>query len=49
VRDCEAKKNDRCQLRTLSSIDGNLALFGAGPDFLGQVDRILKNLLASNG
>jgi homoserine O-acetyltransferase/O-succinyltransferase len=36
------------ELRTLSRIDGHLALFGADADFLGQVDRTPKNLLASN-
>lgn len=48
VADCE----DQCamipngELRVLQSIDGHLALFGADPDFLGQVDANLKELLS---
>jgi len=35
------------ELRVLNSIDGHLALFGADPAFLQQVDRNLKDLLAT--
>lgn len=49
VRDCEAEQKmiAGSELRTLKSIDGHLALFGADADFLGQVDRNLKDLLAT--
>lgn len=51
VRDCEAEQKmiAGSELRTLKSIDGHLALFGADADFLGQVDRNLKDLLATRG
>jgi len=33
------------QFRPIKSIDGHLALFGADPDAIGQLDRHLKELL----
>jgi homoserine O-acetyltransferase/O-succinyltransferase len=48
-RDCEAEQKmiPRSEFRPLNSIDGHLALFGADPDFLGQVDKNLKDLLSA--
>ncbi|HUB11975.1 MAG TPA: alpha/beta fold hydrolase [Acetobacteraceae bacterium] len=45
-RECELVPN--AELRPLTSIDGHLALFGADPDCLGQLDKNLKELLAAN-
>ena len=47
-RDCEAEQKmiAKSEFRPLRSIDGHLALFGAEPDFIGQVDKHLKDLLA---
>jgi homoserine O-acetyltransferase/O-succinyltransferase len=47
--DCEreCKLVPGAQLRVLNSIDGHLALFGADPNFLGQLDGQLKELLAT--
>jgi len=49
LQDCEAEQKmiPRSEFRPLKSIDGHLALFGADPDFLAQVDKNLKDLLAS--
>jgi homoserine O-acetyltransferase len=33
------------EFRPLRSIDGHLTLFGVDPDFLGQLDKNLKDLL----
>lgn len=46
--DCEAEQKmiPGCEFRLLKSIDGHLALFGTDPDFLAQVDKNLKDLLA---
>jgi homoserine O-acetyltransferase/O-succinyltransferase len=48
-QDCEAEQKliRNSEFRPLKSIDGHLALFGADPDFLAQVDKNLKELLAS--
>jgi homoserine O-acetyltransferase/O-succinyltransferase len=48
-RDCEAEQKliPGSEFRPLNSIDGHLALFGADPDFLGQVDKNLKDLLSA--
>ena len=47
-RDCEAEQKmiANSEFRPLRSIDGHLALFGADPAFLAQVDKHLKDLLA---
>jgi homoserine O-acetyltransferase len=46
-RDCEAEQRmiPGSQFRPIKSIDGHLALFGADPDAIGQLDRHLKELL----
>ena len=46
--DCEAecKLVPGAQFRPIRSIDGHLALFGADPDAIGQMDKHLKELLA---
>jgi homoserine O-acetyltransferase len=48
LQDCEAEQKmiPGSELRPLKSIDGHLALFGTDPDFLAQVDKNLKDLLA---
>ena len=48
LQDCEAEQKmiPSSEFRPLKSIDGHLALFGADPDFLVQVDKNLKDLLA---
>jgi homoserine O-acetyltransferase len=48
--DCEreCKLVPGAELRVLNSIDGHLALFGADPNFLGQLDGHLKELLATD-
>jgi homoserine O-acetyltransferase len=47
-RDCEAEQKmiPNSELRVIHSIDGHLALFGADPDYAGQLDRYLTELLA---
>jgi homoserine O-acetyltransferase len=47
--DCEreCKLVPGAEFRVLNSIDGHLALFGADPNFLGQLDGHLKELLAT--
>ena len=47
-QDCEAEQKmiPNSQLRPLQSIDGHLALFGADPGFLDQLDKNLEELLA---
>ena len=47
-QDCEAEQKmiPNSQFRPLQSIDGHLALFGADPEFLGQLDKNLEELLA---
>jgi homoserine O-acetyltransferase/O-succinyltransferase len=47
-RDCEAEQKliPGSEFRPLHSIDGHLALFGADPGFLKQVDKHLSELLA---
>jgi homoserine O-acetyltransferase len=42
----EQKMIPKSEFRPLKSIDGHVALFGADPDFLGQVDKHLQDLLA---
>ena len=46
--DCEreCKMVSGAEFRVLNSIDGHLALFGAAPAFLRQLDEQLKELLA---
>ena len=46
--DCEAEQKmiAGSEFRLLKSIDGHLSLFGTNADFLGQVDKNLKDLLA---
>ena len=46
--DCEAEQKmvANSELRLIHSIDGHLALFGADPDYIGQVDKHLRDLLA---
>ena len=43
-RDCEAEQKmiANSEFRPLRSIDGHLALFGADPAFLAQVDKHLR-------
>jgi len=45
-RECKLVPN--AKFHVLSSIDGHLALFGTDPDFLGQLDGCLKELLATD-
>jgi homoserine O-acetyltransferase len=47
-QDCEAEQKliPGGEFRPLKSVDGHLALFGADPEFLAQVDKNLKELLA---
>jgi homoserine O-acetyltransferase len=47
-QDCEMEQKmiPKSEFRPLQSIDSHLALLGADPDFLGQVDKHLKDLLA---
>lgn len=47
--DCEREADmvPNGELRVLNSIDGHLALLGADPAFLGQVDKNLKIVPAS--
>ena len=47
-QDCEAEQKmiPGSEFRPLKSIDGHLALFGADPEFVAQVDKNLKDLLA---
>ena len=47
-RDCEAEQKmiPNSELRVIHSIDGHLALFGVDPDYIGQVDKHLADLLA---
>ena len=47
-RDCEAEQKliRGSEFRPIKSIDGHLALFGADPDAIGQMDKHLKELLA---
>lgn len=49
VADCEAEQRliPGSTFRPLHSIDGHLALFGADPGFLSQLDEALKELLAT--
>lgn len=46
--DCEPEQKliPNSEFRPISSIDGHLALFGADPDAIGQIDRHLRELLA---
>jgi homoserine O-acetyltransferase len=48
--DCERERQlvPGAELRVLNSIDGHLALFGTDPNFLGQLDRHLNELLATD-
>jgi homoserine O-acetyltransferase len=47
-RDCEVEQRmiAGSEFRPLKCIDGHLALFGTDPNFVGQVDKHLKELLA---
>jgi homoserine O-acetyltransferase/O-succinyltransferase len=47
-RDCEAEQKliAGSEYRVIHSIDGHLALFGADPGYIGQVDKHLTELLA---
>jgi homoserine O-acetyltransferase len=47
-RDCEAEQQmiANSELRVIKSIAGHLALFGADPAYMPQVDRHLNDLLA---
>ena len=47
-QDCEAEQKmvPGSEFRPLKSIDGHLALFGADPEFVAQVDKNLRDLLA---
>ena len=45
--EAEQKMIPNSQFRPLQSIDGHLALFGADPEFLGQLDKNLEELLAT--
>ena len=49
VRDCAAEQEliPGSELRVINSIAGHLALFGADPGFVEQVDRDLGELLAA--
>ncbi len=48
-RDCEAEQKmiPNSEFRVIKSIDGHLALFGADPNYIGQVDKHLSELLAT--
>ena len=50
VRDCAAEQEliPGSELRVINSIAGHLALFGADPGFVEQVDRDLGELLAAD-
>ena len=47
-RDCEAEQKmiRGSEFRPIKSVDGHLALFGADPDAIGQMDKHLEELLA---
>jgi homoserine O-acetyltransferase/O-succinyltransferase len=47
--DCQAEWRliPDAEFRPIDTIDGHLALFGADPDAIGQIDRNLTELLAS--
>jgi homoserine O-acetyltransferase len=46
--DCEAEQKliPNSELRPIHTVDGHLGLFGTDPEYIGQVDRHLRDLLA---